>query len=113
MACGGWWSLNKNKLNESQADFWVLVMHSYSKNSIQYLIIPPKELYRRLVQLHPKPEMIQTYLIVTEQLKCWETRGLRKLQFGKILNNEIEKIDEARKFTQYLNNWKPMEDKLS
>ena len=112
IVCGGWWTLNKKKLYESQADFWVMVMHSYSKKNIQYIIIPSEELYRRQVKLHPKPKMIQTYLTVTEQKKCWETRGWNKQQFTRTLSNEIEEIDEARNFTEFLNNWGPLEGKL-
>jgi len=109
---GGWWVLNKNILNESKAEFWVLVMHSYSKKGIQYVIITPQELYRRLVSLHPNSNMIHTFLTVTKLETCWENRGLNQQQIAMILSNQIEEIDEDRNFSQYLNNWEPLEEKL-
>ena len=113
---GGWWVLNLNKLYDSTADFWVMVMHSYSRKGIQYVIISPNELYRRLVSIHRQtntnPDIIHTYLTVTKLETCWENRGLNQQQIAMILSNQIEEIDEDRNFSQYLNNWEPLKEKL-
>ena len=59
---------------------------------IQIIIIKPQELYRRLVNLHPNPEIIQTYLTVTKLKTCWENRGLNRHQYDMIISNKIEPI---------------------
>ena len=80
---------------------------------MQYVIIKPQELYRRLDILHSKAKVIQTYLWVTTRGKCWETRGLRKEQQDAIANNDTCKIDDIRNLTKFLNNWNPVKDKLT
>ena len=108
----GWWTLNRQKLADSSANFWVFVLHSFNQKTMQHVIIQPKELYRRLNLLHSKTKIIQTYLWVTTIETCWETRGLKKDQQDAIVNNDILKIDENRNFSQFLNNWEPVKNKL-
>lgn len=61
----GWWTLNRQKLKDSTANFWVFVMHSFNQKNMQYVIIQPQELYRRLNLIHSKTKGIQSYLWVT------------------------------------------------
>lgn len=35
----GWWNLNRNKIKESPADFWIFVLHTFNKKNMQYVII--------------------------------------------------------------------------
>jgi len=118
LLCCGWWSLNREKLVSSVADYWVLVLYSYhkigggtarnsrGKNDIQYIILRPKELAKRLDQIHGAPNRLQTYLWVTRERnrRCIETRGLRKNDSRAIVFNNTT-IPEIRDFSQYLNNW--------
>lgn len=40
-----------------------------------FVIVPPKELLKRLESVHGSPKTYQMYLSVTEK-HCWETRSL-------------------------------------
>ena len=105
-------SLNRKSLSNSKADLWVLVIFSFKKSEYQYVVIPPKELQKRLNRIHPGIQKIQSYLTVTKGMECWETRGLKKAQLEAILNNETNEIDKDRNFSQFLNNWEPLDEKL-
>ena len=117
----GWWALNKQKLQNSTANFWVFVLHSFNDKNIQYVVIDPKTLYNRLNDLHLKNNninIIQTYLWVTTtgttgKPECWETRGLKKEQQDAIANNDTCHINKTRNFTEFLNNWDLVEEKLT
>ncbi len=80
---------------------------------MQYVIITPQELYRRLNLLHTEAKVIQTYLWVTAIGTCWETRGLKKEQQDAIVNDDTCNIDKTRNLTQFLNNWNPVREKLT
>ena len=63
-ACG-WWTINRDKLGASPADFWVFVLLGFDRRSKDYVIVPPKELLRRLESIHGLQKTIQSYLWVT------------------------------------------------
>jgi hypothetical protein len=50
-ACG-WWTFRRDKLVKSPADYWVLLLIGFAHRTNDYIIIPPKELARRLRQIH-------------------------------------------------------------
>jgi len=110
----GWWTLNRKKLKESPADYWVFVLHTFNKKNMQYVIISPDELKRRLDILHPNVKSLQTYLWVTATQECWETRALKKNYIDAIINGKYEERDkDIRNFTQFLNNWTPVINKIT
>ena len=108
LRASGWWSLNRQKIAASPADYWIFVLVGFALRSFDFVIITPAELLRRLDAIHQgKPEVFQSYLWVTEKEKCWETRSLKRpdqllIAQGKFKNNE------ERDFTDYLNNWDPI-----
>lgn len=106
----GWWTLNSDKLRKSPADLWVFVMQSFREKTIECIVVPPKILLHRLLRIHGRQKRIQTYLLVTENNKCWETRGLKKSDITLVANDSYR--DNNRNFTAYLNNWKPLKKKL-
>lgn len=110
IAARGWWTLRRDKIKESRADFWVFVLYSFAKNDENYIIIEPNELLKRLTILHGQNKNIQSYFWVTKANKCWETRGLRKREQLAIAKEAYENAD--RDFTKYLNNWEPLTNKL-
>jgi len=67
----GWWTLNRDKIVKSIADYWIFVLHSFGQKNIQYVIISPKELIERLDSIHGKSKIIQSYLWITKNEKCW------------------------------------------
>jgi len=105
-------SLNSKSLANSKADLWVLVIFSFKKSNYQYVVIPPKKLLKLLERIHPGKQNFNSFIWVTKEMECWETRGLKKAQRDAILNKETKEIDKDRNFSQFLNNWKPLEKKL-
>jgi len=106
-ACG-WWSLNREKIAKSNADYWVFVLVGFERRSRDFVIIKPSELLKRLNEIHTKAKTIQSYLWVTEKNKCWETRGLKRKDQMKIAQDQYD--NKARDFSIYLNNWSPLQE---
>jgi hypothetical protein len=105
-ACG-WWTINRDKLRSSPANFWVFVLLGFQRQSTDFIIIPPKELLRRLHSIHGSQNtIIQSYLWVTERHGCWETRGLGRKEQLQIANGEYR--GARRDLTKWLNVWTPV-----
>lgn len=106
-ACG-WWTLNSAKIGGSRADFWVFVLQGFANRSVDYVVIPPHELSRRLRRIHHGQQKIwQVYLWVTKSERCWETRDLSKDDKLRIASDNFS--DANRDFTKYLNAWEPIQ----
>ncbi len=106
-ACG-WWTINREKVRTSPTDFSVFVLHGFARRTIDFVILPTRELWRRLRSIHGSQgkKMVQSYLWVTERDRCWETRGLPREDQRKIAD---EKYREPHgEFTKWLNNWSPL-----
>ncbi len=110
LSCG-WWTLNRKKIKNSPADFWIFVLHTFNQKKMQFVIIEPKELSNRLNKLHPNVKSLQTYLWVTKNGECWETRGLKKLETNQIVEGQYNR-NGIRNFTEYLNKWSLLVSKL-
>lgn len=104
-ACG-WWTIDRDKLRKSPADFWVFALHGFASRTPDFIIVPPKELWRRLRSIHGSHKIIQTYLWVTERGDCWETRGLGREDQRRIADGEYR--EARRDLTEWLNNWTPI-----
>ena len=79
-----WWTLNSEKVRRSAADYWVFVLQGFANASVDYVVIPPQELSRRLHGIHHGRQTIwQVILLVTKTERCWETRDLSKA--GRLL----------------------------
>jgi hypothetical protein len=105
-ACG-WWTINQGKLRASTADFWVFVLQGFLRHTNDFVIVPPKEFWRRLRLIHGSlKKRIDSYLWVTERNRCWETRGLQQKYRLQIADGEYQ--EPRRDFTKWLNNWSPV-----
>ena len=104
-ACG-WWTIDRSKLAKSLADYWVFVLQGFANRTVDFVIVPPRELARRLVSIHGRDRKVHTYLWVTEERRCWETRGIRKAD--QLLLAHGEYVNRKRDFTPWLNNWAPI-----
>ena len=105
-ACG-WWTLNREKVRRSPADYWVFVLQGFANTSVDYVVIPPRELFRRLRGIHREQHQIwQVYLWVTKTEQCWETRNLRKGDRLLIAGDKFS--NPNRDFRRYLNAWGPV-----
>ena len=104
-ACG-WWTLNRDKLRASPADYWVFVLQGFASRSVDFVVIPRQELWRRLRALHGTAKIIQTYIWVTETKRCWETRGLNRADQLLITHGSYD--HRQRDWSAYLNDWAPI-----
>lgn len=98
----GWWTLNRKKIEDSQADFWVFVLYSFQKKTNDYIIIEPKQLLSLFDSLQRMGNP-HVYLTVTEKNKAFETRGLNKNEMLAVCNETYH--NDKRDLTNYLNNW--------
>lgn len=105
-ACG-WFSLNRQKMAKSKADYWVFVLVGFERRSTDCVIIKPSELLVRLDSIHGKVKTIQIYLWVTEKNRCWETRDLKRQEQLAIAQGQYSK--GVRDFSEYLNSWNPIQ----
>jgi len=105
-ACG-WWTLNREKIAKSKADYWVFVLMGFERRSTDFIVIKPSELLTQLDAIHRKGKRIQTYLWVTEKNRCWEARGLKRQDHIAIAQGQY--TNSKRDLSAYLNNWKPVQ----
>jgi hypothetical protein len=93
----GWFTLNPAKIRDSIADYWVFLIFG---NEQTYIVIEPSVLYERLLQLRGAVKTFHSYLTVTKDNKCYETRGMKEPITPSKINAESN-----RDFTKYLSNW--------
>jgi hypothetical protein len=106
----GWWTLNKEKIKSSQADYWVFVLYSIKEKTHDYIIIEPKKLLDIFKKLNRTNERLDCYFTVTTKGKAFETRGLKKNEIEELYKGTYTNTD--RDVTEFLNNWKPIIDKI-
>lgn len=104
----GWYSIYREKIEKSNADYWVLVNYDGFKKSTDYIFIKPKELISKFISLGRNSHRIESYVLVTNDLKCYETRGLKKKEFNTLLSGGLEK--KERDLTPYLERWDIIEN---
>jgi len=105
-ACG-WWTPTRKQIETSRAEYWIFVLVGFANRSSDFIVIKPHDLLRRLNSIHGRAtQKFQSYLWVTQQGKCWETRGLNRSD--QLLIAKKTFADDARDFTAYLNNWAPV-----
>jgi hypothetical protein len=105
-ACG-WWSVNREKIAKSKADYWVFVLVGFERRSADFVIVKPSDLLTRLDKIHGKKTIIQSYIWVTEGNRCWETRGLKRQDQLAIAQGLYSNTE--RDLSAYLNNWNPIQ----
>jgi hypothetical protein len=107
----GWFKPNTEKLEESQADFWVFALHRFNHKELDYVILPPNKLLTKLRSIHGvQSKVLQSYIWVTKEGKCWETRGLKRIDQDRIADGSYE--NAARDLTPFLNKWSLLESKF-
>jgi hypothetical protein len=112
LLAAGWWTHDPNKIQNSNADFWIFVLPSFVDKRTSFIILPPAELLRRFKAIHgTSQKRIHSYFFVTRKpARCWEARGLANADQERIALDRFS--DENRDFTVFLNAWKQIEAKL-
>ena len=109
LSCG-WWTLNREKIRLSTADFWIFVLFGFANRETQYVIFRPKELLRTHKAIHGQSKSYNMYLWVTKRGKCWETRGLSAADQTLLAKNRY--ISKKRDVTRCLNDWSSIRARL-
>ena len=113
-----WFKINKRKLCSSRADFWVFVQVGFKKLSQDFVIVPTDRFRQLMGSLHGLDKgSIHSYLWVTNNKQCWETRhmkGGRRDEYRVANSEELDNLDPHRNFTEFLNDagWKSLLDRL-
>lgn len=111
LRAAGWWTHQPQKIQKSQADFWVFVLPSFIEHETSFIIVPPAELLRRFRAIHGRTaKRIDSYLWVTRTGRCWEARGLRNTEQELIAFDRFS--DESRDFSEYLDAWEQIERRV-
>lgn len=108
LRCLSWFTLDRAKLKDSPAEFWVFVLHSF-KSKPDFVVIPQAELHQRMTALHNE-RTLQIYFS-SGRTFCWETRGLKD---DMLQMKEGVRKNPLHDFTQYLNadGWAALTKKL-
>ena len=101
-ACG-WWKFERDRLVRSSADYWVLVLVGFQHRTTDFVVVPPKELLRRLDAIHGRVRSFQSYVWVTATKRCWEARGLRAHEQLAVAAGAFR--HPARDLSAFLNDW--------
>lgn len=107
----GWWTFNRSKLQNSKADFWVLLTYDGFGKESDYIIIPPKELLRIYNRTDRTASIIQSYVWVTKDKKrAFEGRDLNREQGNAMIDGKTKA--GIRDLSRYLGNWNQLKRKL-
>jgi len=108
IVAAGWTTIKSDKLKNSKADLWVFVLVSYERTiQPQFVVIPPKELLKRLTAVHGKSKMYHFYPWVTTNGICLDGRGLTRAHKRQLVEGTIKL--GARDLTSYLGNWSALD----
>ena len=83
-----WWTIDRSKLAKSPAEYWIFVLQGFANRTVDFVIVPPRELAKRLASIHGGDKKVHTYFWVTEDRRCWETRGTRKTEQLLLVHGE-------------------------
>ena len=104
LLAAGWLTLGRDKIANSTADYWVIVLVSHErKMAPQFIVIPPSELLNRLVSIHGKPKNYQVYPWVTKSKVALEGRALPKDAKKKLAAGSLEL--GHRDLSTFLDDW--------
>ena len=69
IAQSSFFSVQRRKIESSPAGYWVIVLHSFTSKKSRFLIIPPRELLRR-IELHcTGVERLITFIFVSSAIR--------------------------------------------
>jgi hypothetical protein len=100
LRCLSWFTVDRKKLSDSKAKFWVFVLHGFKSNRPDFVIIPTPKLQRYMKRVRTRKGRAQIYLSSLTK-RCWETRRLHADDMVLIAEGKYE--NPALEFTEYLN----------
>lgn len=107
----GWWTLNREKIINSKADYWVFILYSLQNKTHDFVIIKPTTLLTIFDNTSRTANSIHCYITVTHHDTVFETRGLNANDMQLICSNNF--VNPDRDLKKYLNDWTPIVNKLA
>jgi len=107
----GWYSLNREKIENSKADYWVMVNYDGVKKNTDFLFIKPQDLLTKYDSLGRTGKRIESYIMVMNNGECYETRGMRKREMNTILSGSLSNTNRCLK--PYIEEWGVIEKYFS
>jgi Mrr restriction endonuclease-like protein len=102
----GWWTLNKEKIKNSPADYWIFALYSFDTSKNDFIIISKNELialYKGLKVWDQKT--IHSYIWTLQDGRAFEGRSLgKKGGIKRLVDGEFD--NTIRNLSPNLNNWK-------
>jgi hypothetical protein len=102
----GFFKFPAKQIRDSEADFWVLVLTSLFHKKTNFLILRPKDFYRRLKCIHGADKSPFLFIWVAEGGKCFEVRGLGMRELEDVGRGYFK--HPKRDFSDVLNDWAPL-----
>jgi len=100
-----WFRLEPAKVRKSRADLWVFVILTL-KHEQYFVIIPKQELRRRIPRNSGK--RWDLYLWVYDNGSCYQVRDLNTEERLETIHRGVR--DRRRDFSEWLENWKLLEE---
>jgi hypothetical protein len=107
----GWWTLNREKIINSKADYWVFILYSLQNKTHDFVVIKPTTLLTIFNKTSRTANSIHCYITVTNHDTVFETRGLNDNDMQLICSNNF--VNPDRDLKEYLNDWTPIVNKLA
>jgi hypothetical protein len=108
LTVGGWFTLKHLKIEKSTADYWVFVLVSHDKKvKPRHIVISPKELLKKLIEVHQKSSSYNFYLWLRDCDKlALDGRGLSQADKKLLIDGNLNL--GPRNYSSYIENWKPI-----
>ena len=108
LTVGGWFKLNHSKIEESTADYWVFILVAHDKKiKPRHIVISPKELLKRLIQVHTKLTTYNFYLWIRDDDRlALDGRGLSKKDKSLLMGGNYAL--GSRDYSSYIEKWDPL-----
>ena len=105
----GWWRFDTQKLKNSPADLWVLIIIGTQQPAVHFIFIEPKALLARITKLRPNASSTQSHLWI-ERNNCWETMGLKQNDKTQLVSGAF--TPKSRNFSEFLGAWSKIEERI-
>ncbi len=108
LTVGGWFSLNHLKIEKSTADYWVFILVSHDKKmKPRHIVISPKDLLKKLIDVHKKSSRYNFYLWLRDQDRlALDGRSLSRYDKKLLLEGSFNL--GSRDYSRYIENWLPL-----
>jgi len=103
IARSSFFRVDRGRIERSPAQYWIIVLHSFTSRQPRFVVVPPSDLLRLIQQHHGRRDAYSLYFCVIGDRKCWELRGLSRREIKAAL--DAGAITSSRDFSRFLDDW--------